>query len=271
MRGTYIGNRRALVWPLWGGELVIPSDDLSMAPDLLIHGLHEPELTHYFLKNIKEGFTVVDLGANLGYFTVLLGHLVGPKGKVIAYEADPRSFSFLMDNISINYFHDHVTIHNKAVYSSACRIPFYSTGRFRGNSSIYRHGDGYFKYYNDSISEIEVEAEPLDIYLGGIESIDLVKMDIEGGEYQAFMGMAGLIGSGAVGSVVFEMNRSMMKSDWGSFCTLLRKLKEKHGALFYTLTLEGNAVPAELEQLLKEGGNPGVLMKLGDFTGFRLM
>lgn len=262
MRGTYIGNSRALVWPIWGGELLIPSDDLSMAPDLLIHGLHEPELTNYFLNNIKEGFTGVDLGANLGYFTVLLGHLVGPKGKVIAYEADPRSYSFLMDNLSINYFHDHVTIHNKAVYSSSCSLPFYVTDRFRGNASIYRHDDGYFRYYNDNIREIQVEAEPLDTYLGRLEHIDMVKMDIEGGEYQAFLGMAGLIGQGAVGSVVFELNRSMMKSDWGPFCVLLRETREKHGADFYTLTLEGNPVPADLDQLLREGGNPGVLMKL---------
>jgi len=261
LRGIYIGNNKSLVSPVWGGKLIVPADDLSLSPDLLLHGVHEPELTNYFLKNIKNGFTVLDVGANLGYFTVLLGYLVGPGGKVMAYEADPDMYSFLMDNISINYLHQQVDLHNKAVYSSTASLSFYSTERFKGHASIYPHGDHYFRHYNDVVKQIQVQAEHLDIYQGKIDHIDLIKMDIEGGEYQAFMGMAGLLESRVVDTVVFEINRPMLNKDWSPLYSFLSQLAERHGVRFFNLTMEGDTVPTDLDRLFSVDGNPCAVIK----------
>jgi uncharacterized YccA/Bax inhibitor family protein len=101
MRGTYIGGQRMLVVTVYGGKLIIPSMDLSLSPELIISGSLELPLTKYLIKNIKQGFTVFDIGANLGYFTVLLGMLVGPTGKVFAYEPNPYLNSLLFDNLCI--------------------------------------------------------------------------------------------------------------------------------------------------------------------------
>ncbi|MBO8127817.1 MAG: FkbM family methyltransferase [Peptococcaceae bacterium] len=262
MKGIYIGNNKALVCPVWGGKLLVPSDDLSVAPNLIMHGVHEPELTNYLLKTIRANYTTVDIGANLGYFTVLLGYLVGPGGKVIAYEADPGSFNLLRDNVSINYLYDRITLHNKAIYSSTCKLSFYITERFRGNASINEHDEKYFKHYNDNVRRIEVPAEPLDIYLGQLKHIDLVKLDIEGGEYHAFRGMADLIKNKVIDTVVFELNRGMLKDNWFPLYHLLSDITERYGAKLFSLTTEGNLVPATLSELYQYNGYPHVVMKL---------
>ena len=65
--------------------------------EMLFHN-YEKETTELFKKIIKPGMTVIDIGAHIGYFTRLFSKLVGEKGKVFAFEADPINFSFLKRN-----------------------------------------------------------------------------------------------------------------------------------------------------------------------------
>ncbi|MDQ7792590.1 MAG: FkbM family methyltransferase [Clostridia bacterium] len=250
-----------LVVPRWGGRLIVPSDDLSLAPELILNGLFEFPLTTFLVNGVRPGSTVIDVGANLGYFTVLLGLLVGPSGRVLAYEPNPELHSFLMDNLSLNYLHDRITVYRKAAYSSSARIPLYMTRRFMGNTSIHRHDAEYAKHYVDEIQEIEVEAAPLDIHLGQVGHIDLLKMDIEGGEYRAFLGMREMIERNAVTTVVFELNKTMLQDDWRPLCDLLLELNRSYQRVFFTLSSQGNLVQADLDQLLAEGSNPFVVMQ----------
>jgi len=74
VHGIYIGNNKMLVAPKWGGKLVVPSDDLSITRGLILSGTFELLLTQFFINNVKFGNTVFDIGANIGYFTVLLGY-----------------------------------------------------------------------------------------------------------------------------------------------------------------------------------------------------
>lgn len=106
-----------------------------------------------------------------------------------------------------------------------------------------------------------MQAEHLDSYQGKIDHIDLIKMDIEGGEYQAFMGMAGLLDSRVVDTVVFEINRPMLNNDWSPLYSFLSQLAERHGVRFFNLTMEGDAVPTDLDGLFSVDGNPCAVMK----------
>ena len=64
--------------------------DLSITPYLIPSGVFEAPLTNFFLKRVKPGDVVFDIGANSGYNTTMLRRLVGPHGKVVAYEPDPK-------------------------------------------------------------------------------------------------------------------------------------------------------------------------------------
>ncbi|MER7283790.1 FkbM family methyltransferase [Dactylosporangium sp. NPDC000244] len=107
MRGTYIGNGRMLVEAAYGATLLVPSDDYGLMPPLVTRGAIEPALTGFLASELKPGQTFVDVGAGIGYFTVLAAQRVGAAGKVIAFEADPATAAVLRDNLAANRLTEH--------------------------------------------------------------------------------------------------------------------------------------------------------------------
>ncbi len=69
---------------------------------LSINGVYEPLETKLVRKEVKKSDVVLDIGANIGYYTLILAKLVGKKGRVFAFEPDPTNFALLKKNISIN-------------------------------------------------------------------------------------------------------------------------------------------------------------------------
>jgi len=101
-----IGQDRLLCLTGYGGRLLLPASDRSLMREIVSAGGMEFPLTRYFLKHVRPGHRVLDIGANFGYFSVLLGKLIGPEGKLWAYEPHPELLRFLTDNLSINYLRD---------------------------------------------------------------------------------------------------------------------------------------------------------------------
>lgn len=250
-----------LVVTRWGGKLVVPSEDLSLTPELVAAGLIEVPLTRYLINTVRRGWTVFDVGANIGYFTILLGMLVGREGKVVSFEANPGVLRFLRDNVSMNYLAERVSVHEKAVYSRRKSLKFYVVARFMGDSSIQKHGREWFEQRADEVTELEVEAEPLDMYLRDVERVNLIKMDIEGGEYQALLGMHSALVQGKIDTVVFELNKMMLQSDWGELLRLLQALEASSRYSFFALSEDGEPVPLSLEQLAALESYPFVVMR----------
>lgn len=145
-------------------------------------GRYEKETTDLFKKIVRPGMTAVDIGAHIGYFTVLFSNLVGPKGRVIAFDADKENFSLLEENISWERYQN-VTLINKAVSDTNGTIEFYHFSSKTGSHSIIKQ---------TAIAEkIIVPSVTFDMFLqdSAIANVDVVKIDIEGGEHYAFLGM----------------------------------------------------------------------------------
>lgn len=257
-QSVYLGNNRLLLTTSYGSKLLCPSDDLSVSLELAANGTFENPLTQYFLQNVKPGQTIVDVGAHIGYFSVLLGHLIGPSGKLFAYEPNPHAYAFLMDNLSINYIHDRTRAFQRAVYSRETTLTFHASKRFWGNSSIHPHAESYFRHYVDEIQTISVDTVVLDHHLCELESIDFLKMDVEGGEYQAFLGMERMVKRAKV--VIFEVNRAMLQDDWDDFVLLLRSYRHQLGKQFFVITREGSTVEMDLDIILGAGECPYLVM-----------
>ncbi|QDH20845.1 FkbM family methyltransferase [Saccharibacillus brassicae] len=259
MHGTYIGGNKMLISPVFGGKLIVPSNDLSLSPDLIINGVIEGPLTKFLAKQVKQGDIVVDVGANIGYFSVLLGYLVGSGGRVFSFEANKYLYEYLIDNLSINYLRDRVSSYNIAIYSERKKLDFYASKKFMGNSSIHEHSDEYKANYEDEFEKLEVDAITLPEAIGNIEEIKFLKIDIEGGELQAFIGMDDWLRSGRIKTVIFELNQGMLQGDWEDFTSMILNY-EQSGKTFYGLSDEGDLIAIKVNDVIELGGYPFVVM-----------
>lgn len=224
MNGVYLGDHRVMTKLSWGIPFIVPSDDRTLAPLLITNGHFELPLTKFIMKHVNPGDVVFDIGANMGYFTVLLAQRVGETGKVIAYEANPEIFAFIRDNLAINYLVPQCELINKAVFSTHGTLDLNVLEGFPGFSSAMNRPEMYIKLYPGALKTVTVEAEPIDVHAGKYPKIRFIKMDIEGGEYDALMGMKSLLHSSEIDFLALEWNRDMGRDKADALAAYLQGL-----------------------------------------------
>ena len=152
---------------------------------LSTYGIYEPYETELIKKQIKKGDVILDIGANIGYYTLIFANIVGKEGRVYAFEPDPENFAILKKNIEINNY-DNVVLIRKAVSNKSGKIRLYLCEDNKGDHRIY---DSY-----DGRESIDIEAITLDEYFKDYNGrIPLIKMDIQGAEFGAFEGMTSIL------------------------------------------------------------------------------
>lgn len=257
--GTYIGNNRMFITPQWGGKIHAFADDLSVTTGLLLDGVFEVGLTNYILTEIKQGMNVVDVGCNIGYFSVLLGYRVGELGTVHAYEPNPNLHELIVDNLTLNELKHNVILHKKGAYSEESTVNFYISKRFQGNSSINKHSETYLNDFKSDQFEISIiDVVPLDSESIG-EKIDFMKIDVEGGEYRVFLGMKKRLDEGSIDRIVFELNKSMLKNDVDCFYELLSQYTKTYS--FNLLSHDGLLIPTSLDEIFSHNFIENIVMK----------
>ena len=149
-------------------------------------GTYEPELQSALREFLHPGMTVYDVGANIGYITLMMAHNVGNQGHVFAFEALPVNVERIQKNIVLNNL-SNVSIISAAVLDKTAPVRFYvhdSVGMGKAAGSAGRSAEHYH-------AEITVPGLSLDefVYQQGNPPPAAVKMDIEGGEVLALPGM----------------------------------------------------------------------------------
>lgn len=186
----YLGDHEALVQARWGAKLVVDTRDRLLAPWLLMDGLWESHVTGWFHDVLKPGDVMVDVGANIGYFTVLAAQLVGPGGRVVAVEASPSLADKIRRNVAMNGHRGTVTVWHRAAWSGSERLKLHERVHYGANSSLASVGAANLEELADTEVTVEVEAVALDDLLGDLQRIDLLKLDVEGAEVHAMEGLA---------------------------------------------------------------------------------
>jgi len=131
----------------------------------------EPWMKDYI--KLPKGGVFVDIGAHIGYYTLLTSRVIGDKGLIISVEADPTNYKTLLSNIFSNHLKNIIHF-NVAAYSTDTKINLYQhSGGGTGHSLVETHG-----------SFVTIKARRLDSILKqvGVNRLDLVKIDVEGAE-----------------------------------------------------------------------------------------
>jgi len=164
-----------------GRKLMIDPD--QMLREMILH--KEGKLTKLARKFLKNGDIVLDLGANIGFFTCLYADIVGEEGHVFAFEPEPHNFSLLKKNIEINGYRN-VTVEQLAVAEKTQKTKLYLSKNPVDHSI-------YFRDY-DPRETIDIQAISLDDYFKDSNIvINYVKSNMQGADFPAFLGMTELI------------------------------------------------------------------------------
>jgi len=162
-------------------KMFLDPNDTIVSKNLATRGVYEPIETEIVKKEIKRGDIVLDIGANIGYYTLIFSELVGENGKVFAFEPDPDNFALLNKNVQINNCHNVVLI-KKGVSNKSGMAKLYLSEKNKGDHRTYDLLDGR--------KSIEIEIIQLDDYFKDYKGkIDFIKIDIQGAELNAFYGM----------------------------------------------------------------------------------
>jgi FkbM family methyltransferase len=182
-----LGEVRVVAGALEGCTLLL---DMQTEKDFWL-GTYEPELQWALGQLARPGMVAYDVGANIGYITLMLARAVGPAGRVVAFEALPANLERLERNLALNGLSERVTIQPVAVAAGEGSLRFHvhasgAMGKAEGSAG---RGDEHYQ------AEITVPSTSLDAfgYRPGGPLPQLVKMDIEGGEVLALPGMRRLL------------------------------------------------------------------------------
>jgi len=110
-----VGDETALCRILGRYKLFIDTADFGLSPHLALDGYWEMWLTEVIARTVQPGMTVIDVGANLGYFSMLFADLVGPRGAVHAFEPNPAIAVRLRRSVAVNGFQDRLQVHEQAL------------------------------------------------------------------------------------------------------------------------------------------------------------
>jgi FkbM family methyltransferase len=209
------GPRRILRGPAKG--LLI---DLHGSRPAYLLGLEENEVAGFIASNLGRGDVFYDLGANVGFFTLIAARLVGPEGHVYAFEPSPRTAGALHDNVELNQL-ENVTVVEAAVSERDGTMAFDEVGEVSPEARLIPRGEQ---------GTIEVRIVAIDSFVGeGARQPKLVKIDVEGHENEVVHGMAGTLRS-ARPIVVCEIHQARheneheverMLQELGYFCSWL--------------------------------------------------
>jgi FkbM family methyltransferase len=174
----------------YGAKLEVDASDI-VGSYIAYFGVWEPNLTSWLQERLRPGDVFVDVGANVGYFTLLASRLVGMDGRVVAIEPFPLTNAVLRRNVVGNGA-ENVRVEHVAVWDSSGEVEvFGASDRIVGGTTL--DPDWAARWSFDT--RTAVSAEPLWKLLSDEEVAQaaVLKLDVEGSELQALQGMEPLL------------------------------------------------------------------------------
>jgi FkbM family methyltransferase len=235
-------------------KLYVDTRDRGFGSHVLLDGFWEIWLTLFCARNVKRGMTAIDVGANFGYYSLLLAELVGTRGELIAVEPNPHAADFLRRSVELNGLLGRTRIETSALGATisgeaSLYVPHSEPKNAQIVSEMFqpRPQDGVV---------IKVPVTTLDGMSAACSRVDFIKIDAEGAEEVILEGMAETIARHKP-MLVVEFNPARYADASG----FLERLAGIYGAM-RRLDFSGEAVPITSEDLLSKYGADDSLLVL---------
>jgi len=221
----YLGNNLMLCQMKWGGWVVAPTYNIDVAVGAIRDGCIEIATTQFIKDNLSYGDYYINVGANFGYYTSLAGNIVGNKGFVYSYEANPVMFAILLRTIFYAGIPDRIKAFNRAVSNCADKtVELFFDYQFIGGGTVVLnntpslydnnliwdmenvkellHDDGSF-IGKGLYSKADVKTTTLDLTVTH-QYINMIQCDAEGSEPFILLGARDIISRSKKIKIIFE-------------------------------------------------------------------
>jgi FkbM family methyltransferase len=176
------------------GSLLAHRDDEVITANLIRWGVWEARETQFLRTLLRPGDTFVDVGANIGYFSVLAAGCIGSSGYVIAFEPEPRNLELLHMNLTRHGVQANATVFPLAAYSHPCRMALATNEANRGDHVL----------APQATTGLEVRCVRLDDVLP--RSVDVIKIDTQGFDHDVIAGLSQTIAANPALVVLTELS-----------------------------------------------------------------
>ncbi|MFT4115581.1 FkbM family methyltransferase [Bradyrhizobium sp.] len=236
---AYLGDHTALTRILGFQKFFVDTRDVGFGGHVLLDGYWEIWLTLFCLRNVKSGMVAIDVGANMGYYTVLFGSNVGAGGHVLAVEPNPGAASLLRRSIDINGYTSRTRIEEVACSDrslTGARLVVPATEP----KNAYIADDGLLP----GPGSVETACVTLDALCEPYSRVDFIKIDAEGSEERIFAGMSAILDRHRP-TVVMEINVARYADAAG----FIRRLHNVYGKI-RSVSYDGHAADVSPDTLL---------------------
>jgi len=251
---AYLGQGRSLCRVLGRYKMIVDTTDVGLSSHLLLDGYWEMWLTELLVQLVKPGMKVVDVGANLGYFSLLMADLVGPTGQVHAFEPNTDLARRMAQSLAINGFEGIATVHEQALADAEADVLLVVPTDEPKNAHLL---PADHPVSNDLQTESRLmRTRRLDSYLE-LHDADIIKVDADTSEMTIWHGMSGILEKGRSLTIVLEFAR-IRYDDPGAFID--RILSD--GFAMSVITLEGGVHPISRDAVLSAPPTEDVMLLL---------
>lgn len=217
--------------------------DLGVGRPIFCKRKYEEVESRFFQKHLTAGMTVLDIGANIGYFSILASQLTSPSGRVVSFEPDPYNYSLLSGNVSENKAHN-VTLHPLALGERAGVATLFKSDNNLGDHRVLPTG-------SSSRERVEVQVRSLDelVEEGIVPVPEFIKMDVQGYEGLVVRGMDTLLKNPKLRVILTEYWPDGMAQAGAGHDELYSRIVSR-GFKAYALTATGELTPATVAELV---------------------
>jgi FkbM family methyltransferase len=225
-------GKRYIRKKIFGSWMDLDTRDLGISRTLILFGRREKDHRILLAKVLREGMTVLDIGANIGYYALMERHSVGESGTIVAVEPAPPTVELLRRNVELNgYKNIHII---QAGVSNVEEKKTFFVSPLSNQSSL--HHD---ERVHTSGDEIEIETRTVPDLMSKYGAPDLIRMDVEGHEVEIIDGMIEAIENGDMAPmIILEPHIRTYGPDHDFEAPLRRLFKSGYHARYVASSME---------------------------------